>query len=122
MRSMLFPTAVAFTALISVPAFAQSSTSDPSSLNHSQLKQLIREAHTPEQYQTLATYFRAQEKLYNDKAAVEKQEWDRRAAITTGPEMKPPTGADSARNLYQYYVEKSQEMATLASNYEQRLR
>lgn len=83
---------------------------------------LMRTAHAPEQYQALTLYFRAQQAHYQLKAADEKQEWLRRSRITTGPTMKPPTPANSARNLYQYYAAKANEMAGLASLYEQKSR
>ncbi len=89
--------------------------------SHHELKQLIRNAHTPEQYQALAAYFRSEEKLFNDKAVAEKVEWDRRTATVVGPEIKSRS-VESARNLYEYYAYEAAQMDTLAAGYEQRSR
>lgn len=103
------------------PVLAQSGTAQPH-YTHSELKLLINNAHTPEQYQQLATYFRSQQSIYGDRAAAEKIEWDRRKAITASPALKYPSPADSARNLYDYYTSKENQMASLAQSYEQRSR
>ena len=100
-------------------AVAQSNSENQPRYSHSELKQLIRDAHTREQYQTLAAYFRSQEKIFNDKAVIEKAEWDRRKVTVTGPEIKSGS-VKSARNLYQYYAYEAGAMATHASDYEQR--
>lgn len=112
---------LACAASIPVAAFAQSTCGNTPRCSHAELKQLIRDAHTPEQYQALAAWFRSQEKLFADKATAEKAEWERRQAITTGPIIKSAS-ADSARNLYQYYAYKADEMATRALSYERRSR
>src|ERR1700689_482159 len=44
-----------------------------------EIKKLERQARTPEQYGTLATYYGDQQKTYLEMAAQEKQEWDRRS-------------------------------------------
>lgn len=102
-------------------ALAQPDTAQPH-YTRSELKLLMRNAHTPDQYQQLASYFRSQQSIYSDKAASEKTEWDRRKAITASPALKYPTPSDSARNLYDYYTSKADQMASLAQSYEQRVR
>ncbi|MGC2162653.1 MAG: hypothetical protein WA634_12135 [Silvibacterium sp.] len=114
--------AFTFAVLTPLTAFAQPASLDQPHYSHRQLQQLIRDAHTPEQYRALAAWFRSQEKAFNDKAAVEKQEWDRRKAMTASPALKYPTPADSAHNLYDYYLAKAHDMALRASDYEQRAR
>jgi hypothetical protein len=104
---------------VQLSASAQS-TAEKTLYSQKEVAQLTREAHTSEQYQALASYFRSQEKLFNEKAIVEKQEWDRRSTITVGLAAKYPKPADSARNLYQYYSAKADEMATRAADYEHR--
>ena len=113
--TQLLVIALDLAALIPLTAVAQNQPR----YSRSELKQLVRDAHTREQYQALATYFRSQEKIFNDKAVIEKTEWDRRKATVTGPEIKSRC-VESARNLYQYYAYEACAMATRASDYEQR--
>jgi len=88
-------------------------------VNNAQLKQMAREAHTPEQYQALANSYERQQKYYLKQAADEKQEWVRRSQITTSLYAKSPSPADTARNLYEYYVEKASEAGALSAKYSQ---
>ena len=115
----LIVSTITLATFVSFSASAQT-TAEKTQYSQKEVAQLTREAHTPEQYQALASYFRTQEKLFNEKALVEKQEWDRRSTITVGPAAKYPKPADSARNLYQYYSAKADEMATRAADYEHR--
>lgn len=110
--------AIACATFTSLAALTQPTTPHYS---HHELKQLIRDAHTPEQYQALAAYFRGEEKLFNDRAVAEKVEWDRRTATLIGPEIKSRS-VESARNLYEYYAYEAAQMDTLAAGYEQRSR
>jgi tetratricopeptide (TPR) repeat protein len=81
------------------------------------LRQMMREAKTPEQYQTLATYFRGQERLCREKAQAEKEEYERCMNSPCGS-PKSPTRADTARHLREYYVSEADRMARLAEHYE----
>jgi len=80
---------------------------------------MARDAHTPEQYATLAQTYGQLQKTYNDKASEEKLEWERRSQITTSLYAKYPKPADSARNLYEYYAYKASEAGALATKYSQ---
>ena len=113
--------ALACAASIPAAASAQSTCPNAPRCSHAELKQFIRDAHTPEQYRALAAYFRSQQNIFANEATIEKQEWERRQAITTGPTIKMAS-ADSARNLYQYYAYKADEMAARALTYERRSR
>jgi hypothetical protein len=83
----------------------------------SQLKRLAQDAHTPEQYKTLAAIYGTQQKDYLRQADEAKQEWLRRSQITTSLYAKYPRPADSARNLYEYYVVKASEADALSAKY-----
>ncbi|MGO9338136.1 MAG: hypothetical protein ACLPY1_11575 [Terracidiphilus sp.] len=96
-------------------AFAKAESGEPHT--QSQLRQLAREAHTPEQYMALAHYYDDQQKNYLKQAAVEKKEWVRRSPITASLYAKYPRPADSSRNLYEYYVEKASEAGALSAKY-----
>ena len=84
-----------------------------------QLKRLAREAHTPEQYATLAGYYDLQQKHFSQLAADEKAEWIRRSQFTESIEAKYPRPVDTARNLYEYYTLKTNEAAALSAKYSQ---
>jgi hypothetical protein len=86
---------------------------------HAQVKQLVRDAHTPDQYKTLASYYDAQQKSYLQQAADEKREWDRRSQNAVGVAAKYPRPVDSARNLYEYYMYKASEAGSLTAKYAQ---
>jgi len=96
---------------------AASGETGDSHYTHAQLKQIQRDAHTPEQYSALATYYTAQQKSYLEQAAPEKQEWIRRSQFTSSIEAKYPRPVDSARNLYEYYTAKAAEAGAAADKY-----
>jgi hypothetical protein len=96
-----------------------SPSTDNKDYNRSELRQLVREAHTPAQYHALADYYAHQDASYQQKAAEEKQEWERRSMNVSGPAAKPPRPADSAKNLYEYYVWEADHASSLASQYRQ---
>jgi imidazolonepropionase-like amidohydrolase len=101
---------------------AQGTTSSAENDTHyaqAQLKQLMREAHTPEQYQVLAGYYAEQQKHYLQQAAEEKQEWVRRSQNVASVAAKYPRPVDSARYLYEYYTLKASESGDLAAKYAQ---
>jgi len=83
---------------------------------HPELKQMIRTAHTSEEFENLSTYFEAKEQEFCKKAEDEKKELDRRLA-TPYASSKYPTAADSARGLLQYYQVKADEFAQRAKTY-----
>ena len=79
---------------------------------------MMREANTPEQCRILATWFREEEATFREKAEAENRDYEHykvRAAT------KVPTRADNARSLRDYYSEKANHMAALATRYETRL-
>ncbi|WP_263354728.1 hypothetical protein [Acidicapsa acidisoli] len=83
----------------------------------SQLKKLVNEAHTPDQYDVLAHYYGNEQQSFLQKAADEKQEWARRSQFTTSISAKYPRPVDSARNLYEYYAYKASEAGVLSEKY-----
>jgi hypothetical protein len=84
-----------------------------------QLKQMAKEAHTPEQYTALARSYSQLQKSYLDMASDEKQEWDRRNQNIVSIAAKYPRPVDSARYLYEYYTYKASEAGALAEKYSQ---
>jgi hypothetical protein len=92
-------------------------TTSPS-LSHAALKKMISEAHTAEQYKTLATYFSLRGERYEQKADEEKHEWLELSRGNFVPNQKYPRPADSSRNRYEYFTYKAQQMNAQASSYQ----
>jgi hypothetical protein len=83
------------------------------------LKQLVREAHTPEQYNALADCYEKLQKDYLEQAAEEKQEWERRNLNVMASAAKYPRPVDSARNLYEYDLSMASQAEKLSLKYSQ---
>lgn len=89
-------------------------------LSQHELKREIITAHTSEQYNALALYFRQREQLFREKAGGEKADWESRKQVTVSLGVKYPTPTDSARNLYKYDTYEADQMARRAAEYESR--
>jgi hypothetical protein len=79
---------------------------------------MIADAHTPQQYQALATYFRSRQQVLEQQAQSEKLEWDRRSQITAASYQKYPRPADSSRDRYEYFTYEAQQMSQQAAHFE----
>jgi hypothetical protein len=99
-------------------AQAPNSSAQPGAqLTKAQVKQLVREAHTPEQYNALARYYSAQQKSFLQQADDEKKEWIRRSQNIVSVAAKYPRPVDSARYLYEYETYEASEAGQLAAKY-----
>jgi hypothetical protein len=101
-------------------ASAQGAASSAETGDHytqGQLKQLARGAHAPEEYRTLASYYGERQRIYLQKAADEKAEWERRSQNVMGVLAKYPRPVDSAKNLYEYYMAEAADAAKLEAKY-----
>lgn len=97
-------------------AFAQPQTG--TQYSHAEVQKMIRDARTAQQYQTLATYFRARQQALEQQAQSEKVEWDRRSQITAASYQKYPRPADSSRDRYEYFTNEVQQMGEQAAHFE----
>ena len=86
---------------------------------NSQLKKMAQQAHTPEQYGALASYYGMQQENYHQQAKEVDHEWMHQWLYNTSRAAKYPTPADSARNLYISYVKKAAEAGALSAKYSQ---
>ena len=77
----------------------------------SDIKQMMRDAHTPDQYREISTYFKERQQHFEQQAQSEKLEWERRSQNVTGPAAKYPRPVDSSRNRYEYFSYMAQQMA-----------
>jgi hypothetical protein len=82
----------------------------------SEVRRIVREAKTPDQYKMLAGWFRTEETVFRSKANTENGEYLRYKNRFTA--AKYPTYADTTRNLRDYYLYRANKSASLASRYE----
>lgn len=109
--------AIALTLVVAVPlACAEPSSASPYS--KAEIQQMIRRAHTSQEYRTLAEYFRARQQMFKQQASAEMLEWERRSENVTGPAAKYPRPVDSSKNRYEYFHYEAAEMAQKADYYE----
>lgn len=83
-----------------------------------ELQTMIRSAHSTQQYQTLATYFRSRQEAFEKQALAEKTEWNRRSQITAAVYQKYPRPVDSSRNRYECLMYEANQMGQQAAHYE----
>jgi len=100
----------------SVAARAESTT--PVKYSKAELKQMEQEAHTAQQYQALASYFRSRQQGFREQARSEVPEMARRSLFTAGPALKYPAAYDSSRNRYDYFMYETRQMSQKAAYYD----
>ena len=118
MKRNLIAVCILSSALVGIGNAQQTAPSTDTHYTKAQVKQLVRDARTPDQYRALASYYGEQQKSYLQQAAEEKQEWIRRSQNIVGIAAKYPRPVDSARNLYEYYMYKASEAGDLAAKYD----
>ena len=96
----------------------QSKTAASVHLSRRALHALLKKANTPEQYRTLEYYYLGREKKYEHEAEQEKSEWAYRQEFYSNVPMKSHWAVNSARNLYEYYVDMAHKMAAKVDFYE----
>ena len=119
MKRSLFAASLLSLALTGV-GYAQNSASSPETDAHytqAQLKQLVLNAHAPEQYEALASYYGGQRDSYLQQAAKAKKEWVQLSQNVTSHAAKYPTPADWARTRYEYYMSKASKAGTFEAKY-----
>ena len=100
----------------SVAARAESST--PVKLSNAELKQMEQDAHTPQQYQELASYFRLRQQDFRQQAVSEVPLMAWRSQFTFSLAAKYPRPYDSSRNRYDYFMYETHQMSQKAAYYE----
>ncbi len=83
-----------------------------------QIKKMVREAHTVEQFTVLANYYWSQQRMYKQKAVEQMHLWRERAETVTPLSEKYPRPVDSARNLHDYYEYRAAQSAALFAKYD----
>ncbi|KAA6456662.1 hypothetical protein DYQ86_24680 [Acidobacteria bacterium AB60] len=93
---------------------AEKASGDPRvEYSSAQIRKMVREAHTVQQYTVLADYYAIRHRMFKRKAAEEMHIWAERNAVITPLSEKWPRPVDSARNLHDYYEYKAGEAAEL---------
>jgi hypothetical protein len=82
-----------------------------------QIKKMVREAHTVEQYTVLSDYYATQQRMYKRKAAEEMHQWALRSEVITPLSEKWPRPVDSSRNRYEYFEFKVAQAGQLCTKY-----
>jgi len=100
----------------SVAARAESST--PVKYSNSELKQMEQNAHTPEQYEALASYFRSRQQDFREQAKSEVPLMAWRSQFTSSLAAKYPQPFISSRNRYDYFMYETNQMSQKAAYYE----
>jgi hypothetical protein len=100
----------------SVAARAESST--PVKLSNAELKQMEQDAHTSQQYQELASYFRLRQQDFRQQAVSEVPLMAWRSQFTFSLAAKYPRPYDSSRNRYDYFMYETHQMSQKAAYYE----
>ena len=67
--------------LVLATGFAYAESQASTEMSRAELQTMIRSAHSTQQYQTLATYFRSRQQALEKQALAEKAEWERRSQI-----------------------------------------
>ena len=97
---------------------APAQTASAPRYTHSELRKMVQEAHTEQQYKELASYFRSRQQAFEQQAQVEKVEWSRRSQNVTSMAAKYPRPVDSSRNRYEYFIYEAGKMSQQAEHYE----
>jgi hypothetical protein len=110
--------AVAVLAIVGSAPVVMPQSGSAAKLSRADLRQMERSAHTAEQYEDLASYFRMRELSYHKRADAEMEEWTRRMQFSISLYAKYPAPADSSRNRYEYFKYEQRQMDGQAAHYE----
>ena len=88
-------------------------------LSATQVRALLKSAHSDAEYKQLGSYYRQEEAKFRAEATAEKAERDRRASVNASLMQKYPRPVDSAQYLYESYVTSADRAALQAQHYEQ---
>ena len=114
----LVPVAVAIALSFTACGAMLAQPADGRQYTNSEIKQMIREAHTVQQYQEIATYFEGRQQYFRQQAYSEFVELERRSQNVTCLAAKYPRPVDSSRNRYEYFKYEARQMALQAQHFE----
>ncbi len=82
-----------------------------------QLRQMIRDAHTPDQYTAIANYYAGLQQEYLRKAEKEKKEWEEMSRENTWMGAKAPRPVDFKRDAYRMDEENATRAQSASAKY-----
>ena len=112
------PIAFVFALAALTAGMAQQATPTGSPYSKDAVHELLKGAHTAQQYHMLGEYFRYREKTYEQLALAEKEEWQNLSQGVTSHSAKYPTPAEAAENRYEYLTVEAGKMEDRAVHYE----
>jgi hypothetical protein len=112
------PIACALLVCATSSAFLRAESANSQNLSRADIKRMVQNAHTTEDYLTLASYYRWRQQQFDEQAQSEKVEWGRRAANGYLAAAKYPNPVDSSKYRYEYFEYESQKMGQQAAHYE----
>jgi len=86
--------------------------------SHAEVAEMIRAAHTQQQYENLAGYYRGRQQTFEQKAQAEQVEWERLSENAYSHAAKYPRPVDALRSDYEQLRYKAQQMSQRAAYYE----
>jgi hypothetical protein len=110
--------ACALLAFALTSGIAHAESANGANYSRAELKKMMREAHTPEQYRVLASYYRMRQQQFANQAHEEIVWFARRNMNVSLAAAKYPTPLDSSRNRYEYFNFEAQHMSRQAAHYE----
>ena len=96
---------------------AERRTQDEPQYTSAQITQMVREAHTVEQYTVLSDFYATQQRMYKRKAAEEMHLWALRSEVVSPLYEKWPRPVASSRNRYEYFEFKAAQAGQLCAKY-----
>jgi hypothetical protein len=119
-RIFLLACPIVFLAISATAASAVATApADKPEYTSAQIRKMIREAHTVQQYTVLADYYQTRRRMYQRKAAEEMHLWAERNAIISPVSEKWPRPVDSARNLHDYFENMADDSAAKVAHFNQ---
>lgn len=117
---MRFKLIFMFSILACALASSAAHAGEPSTqkLSRSELKRMMQNAHTTEDYMTLASYFRWRKQQFDQDAHEEFLFLSQRSRYTSLLAGKYPRPSDFAKDRYDYDVNQSKKMSAQAARYE----
>ena len=113
LRRNLLPVCAILAGILSATTVCAAATrpSDQPEYSGAQIRKMVKEARTVQQYTVLADYYQARSRMFKQKAAEEMHLWAERNAVISPVYEKWPRPVDSAHNLYDYYLAMENDSA-----------
>jgi hypothetical protein len=116
-RTLLLACAILTFAGSATVCAAATRSSDRPEYTSAQIRKMIKDAHTVQQYTVLADYYQARNRMFKQKAAEAMHLWAERNAVVSPIYEKWPRPVDSAHNLYDYYVAMENDAAAKVAHF-----